>query len=88
MSSEDETSIIWAFGEQSRYAHAYCGRKSLESGITLCGIHCVPVHILAGWDTKNPEMRAASCPKCLERLPFARFICLQSCRSADAEAAR
>ena len=88
MSEDDETSIIWAFGEQSRYAHAYCGRKSLEEGITLCGIRCLPVHILAGWDTGNPEMRAASCPKCIERLPFARFIALHTGRSAHAGAAR
>ncbi|HJJ36276.1 MAG TPA: hypothetical protein O0X27_03760 [Methanocorpusculum sp.] len=74
--SKSDTQIFWAFGEKSRYAHAYCGKKSLEAGITLCGIRCVPVLILNEWDVTDERMREASCPQCLERLPFARFITL------------
>ena len=62
--------VIWAFGKQSKFIHAYCGKDELDAGHTLCGNKCMPVFVLNEWNAENHDM---VCPICRSRLPFVKY---------------
>ena len=70
----NHNTVIWCFGERSKYAHAYPGEAGIKCGVPLCGTKCIPVTELTHWDLSRKEIRDISCPICLERLHLAAFL--------------